>query len=169
MNLSPVVPTSPTPAPADVARAAEPTGESGFDNVLAQQKGQAVERTTSAAGDSRAPAQSTESDERQAQTPEETLALLAAGAVLPWTPARTDATSPAGTDPKAPRVPADRQAIMVASGGAVASDASAPRSSHNALPNQATPDSSIRTRTPAADLAAGALPARSTGEQPFAA
>src|SRR3546814_15153801 len=106
MNLSPVIPASQASAPADGARATEPSGESGFDNVLAQQKGHTARRTaaTPAANGSSAPGQSTESDEIQAQTPEETLALLAAGAVLPWPIARNEISRASRRDQLCPYV-----------------------------------------------------------------
>lgn len=164
MNLSPVVPASPTPAPADSARATDSAGESGFDNVLAQQKGHAARRSAPAAGGSSTPAHSTESDERQAQTPEETLALLAAGAILPWTAARANGPAQTGADAKTPHAPADGQALAA---GALAAAGIDPQSSHKALADQAPADSSIPTRIPPADLAAGAAPTRATDDQPF--
>lgn len=95
MNLSPVVTASSTPPSAEVSRSGEPAPAGEFSSVLSQQQGQVRERgaaTTQAASKSaQAPA-----EERDAPVPDETLALLAAGATLPLMVARAELTAEPG-------------------------------------------------------------------------
>lgn len=96
MNLSPVVTASSAPPPADASRSGESAPAGEFSSVLSQQQGQVRERgaaTTQAASKSaQAPA-----EERDAPVPDETLALLAAGATLPLMMARAELMNEPGS------------------------------------------------------------------------
>ncbi|MBV6273184.1 flagellar hook-length control protein FliK [Alcaligenaceae bacterium CGII-47] len=94
MNLSPVVVTSPAPPPAEGSRSDESTQVGEFSSVLSQQQGQLHERAASPTAPKSAQAAATEQD---AAAPDETLALLAAGATLPMMMPRTALTHEPGS------------------------------------------------------------------------
>lgn len=89
MNLSPVT-ASPAAPPPDALRAGEAAQTGEFSSVLSQQQGQVRERGAAPAHATRQAAQAGATEEPDAPVPDETLALLAAGAVLPLMMARTE-------------------------------------------------------------------------------
>lgn len=97
MNLSPVVTASSAPPPADASRSGESAPAGEFSSVLSQQQGQvheqgaATTQTASKSAHAHAPA-----EEQDTPAPDETLALLAAGATLPLMMARTELITEAG-------------------------------------------------------------------------
>lgn len=95
MNLSPVVTASSAPPPADASRSGESAPAGEFSSVLSQQQGQVHEQgaatTQTASKSAHAPA-----EEQDTPAPDETLALLAAGATLPLMMARTELITEAG-------------------------------------------------------------------------
>lgn len=121
MNLSPIVTVSSAPPPAEVSRSSEPAHTEEFSGVLSQQQGPTNERraaTTHAASNA---AQVATADP-DAPTPNETLALLAAGATLPLMMARAELTDEAGGMARGTRASGDTVLTVTTSASRASTD-----------------------------------------------
>lgn len=116
MNLSPVTASS-APPPTDALRSGEPAHAGEFSNILSQQQGQVREQ---GAATTHVTPKSTQAstEEREVPVPDETLALLAAGATLPLMMARTEpASEPGLTSTRGTRSAGAPHAVATTSSG----------------------------------------------------